>query len=235
MATPEHRPRRKLSRKELKAPDEFLTLTARALGFAGRHLRTIALVLGVVIAGIVVASAAWLYVRGLEREALVGVAQIGARLRAAGAQELPADLLAQLQRIAGQWGAGAARGYAWLYLGHAHYRRGDYAAAAAAYRQAQARATSTQVLWSLATLGLGYASEAAGDAPTAQQIYRSLIDAKQAGVRLEAYLGQGRLAERTDDLEAAIAAYTAVVEQFPAYAQAFGIGDKLEALKARRS
>jgi hypothetical protein len=54
------------------------------------------------------------------------------------------------------------------------------------------------------------------------------------GFLVEAYLGKGRVAEQSHDIETALTAYTAVVEQFPARAEAMGIVDKVEALKGRR-
>ena len=42
--------RARLTRKDLKAPDEFITLTGRVLSFATQHLLSIGLILGGVIA-----------------------------------------------------------------------------------------------------------------------------------------------------------------------------------------
>lgn len=229
------RSRSRLSRKELKAPDEFLTLTGRALSFAGQHLRAIALIVALVVAGIVLVWGTLAYLRGLEQGALATLSQIEARLRSTGdGQEVPATAVEQLQQLTQQWGVGEARGYAWLYLGHIHYRQGDYTAAVTAYQQAQAAARPARLLWPLATLGLGYALEASGEWHRAQEAYQHLIDTQQAGFLVEAYLGKGRTAERSNDLDAAIAAYSTVVERYPAYAQTFGVADKVEALQARR-
>jgi tetratricopeptide (TPR) repeat protein len=237
MAAPRQRSpsRSRLSRKELKAPDEFLTLTGRALNLAGQHWRMIVLVLGLVIAGIVLVWGALAYRRSLEQGAWAALSQIEARLRATGdGREVPAALVDQLQQLTQQWGAGEARGYAWLHLGHLHYRQGDYSAAAMAYQQAQTVAKPARLLWPLATLGLGYALEASGEWHRAQEAYQRLIDTQQAGFLVEAYLGKGRAAEHNNDFDSAIAAYSTVVERYPAYAQMFGIADKIEALQARR-
>jgi hypothetical protein len=51
---------------------------------------------------------------------------------------------------------------------------------------------------------------------------------------MEAYVGKGRAAEQSHDVETAVAAYAAVIDQFPARAEALGLADKVEALKARR-
>jgi tetratricopeptide (TPR) repeat protein len=237
MGASEHRSRSrsKLTRKELKAPDEFLTLTGRALDFARQHVRGIAIVLGLVLAGFVVVGGTLAYLHGLEQGAFVTLSHVDAQLRSVGdAQEVPPALIDQLQRMTQRWGIGEAQGYAWLYLGHARYRQGDYPAAVAAYRRAQATVKPSRLLWPLAAMGAGYALEASGEWQGAQAAYQHVIDAQPPGFVVEAYLGKGRVAERNHDVDGAIAAYSTVIERYPAYAQTLGIADKIEALKARR-
>jgi tetratricopeptide (TPR) repeat protein len=229
------RGRAKLSRKDLKAPDEFITLTGRALSFATQHMQAIAFTLAGVIVCVVVVSGLLVYVRGVERDAFASLWQIEGRLRsAADTDAVPPAAIERLQQIAHQFGAGDARGYAWLYLGHAHYRQGNYPAAVSAYRQAMAQGQPADIVWSLAALGTAYAFEASGDFKQAQDAYQRVIDAKPAGLIMEAYLGKGRVAEQRHDMETTIAAYSAVIERFPARAGALDLADKVEALKARR-
>jgi tetratricopeptide (TPR) repeat protein len=227
--------RTKLTRKDLKAPDEFITLTGRMLSSATQHLRAIGLIVGGVIACVIVVWGLVAYVRGIEREAFASLWQIEGQLRsAADTDVVPPASIERLQQITQQFGAGEARDYAWLYLGHARYRQGDYVAAVTAYQQAVAQVQPTNLLWALASLGAAYALEAKGDFRPAQDAYQRVINIKPAGLIVEAYLGKGRAAEQSQDVETAIAAYSAVIEQFPARAGALGLADKVEALKARR-
>jgi tetratricopeptide (TPR) repeat protein len=238
MAASHQRPRNRtrLTRKELKAPDEFLTLTGRFLSFAAQHLRAVSLVLGVVIACVIVVWGLLAYLRGIEQDAFASLSQVEAQIRAtADSDSVPAELIERLQQIAQRYGAGEARGYAWLYLGHIDSRKGDFATAVAAYQQALAQAKPTSLVWPLAALGTAYAFEAAGDLQQAREAYQRVIDAKATGFILEAYLGKARVAEASQDLDTAIAAYAAVVEKFPARAEVLGLVEKLEGLKARRS
>jgi tetratricopeptide (TPR) repeat protein len=229
------RTRTKLTRKDLKAPDEFITLTGRFLSFATQHLRVIGLTLGAVAACAIIIWGLLAYVQGLEREAFASLWQVEAQLRSTTDMDvLPPASVERLQQIAQQFGAGAARGYAWLYLGHAHYRQGDFAAAVTAYQQAIAHTRPTDLLWSLASLGTAYALEASGDWRQAQDAYQRVIDTKSAGLAIEAYLGKGRVAEQNQDLDTTITAYSAVIEQFPARAGALGLAEKVESLKSRR-
>jgi tetratricopeptide (TPR) repeat protein len=229
------RDRARLTRKDLKAPDEFITLTGRFLSFAGQHLRTIGLILGGVIACVIVVWGLLAYLRGIERDAFTSLWDIESQLRSASdAEAVPPASAERLQQIAHQFGAGEARGYAWLYLGHVRYRQGDYAAAVTAYQQAVAQVKPTDLLWSLASLGTAYALEARGDFTEAQKAYQSVIDAKPAGFVMEAYLGKGRVAEQNHDVETAVAAYSAVIAQFPARATALSLADKVEDLRVHR-
>jgi tetratricopeptide (TPR) repeat protein len=229
------RTRTKLTRKDLKAPDEFITLTGRFLSFATQHLRVIGLTLGAVAACAIVIWGLLAYVHGLEQEAFASLWQIEAQLRStADTDVLPPASVERLHHITQQFGAGEARGYAWLYLGHTYYRQGDFAAAVSAYQQAVAHTRPTDLLWSLASLGTAYGLEASGDFRQAQDAYQRVIDTKSAGLDIEAYLGKGRVAEQNQDLDTTITAYSAVIEQFPARAGALGLAEKVESLKSRR-
>jgi tetratricopeptide (TPR) repeat protein len=225
----------KLTRKDLKAPDEFIHTTGRLLSFAGHHLRTITLILGGAITCIVIVWGLLAYFRGVEREAFASLWRIEAQLRqATDASAIPATAVEHLQQIAHKFGAGEARGYAWLYLGHVHYRQGDYNAAASAYSQVVDQAQPGNLLWTLASLGTAYTVEARGEFKQAQEAYQRVIDAKPMGFLMEAYLGKGRAAKQNHDTDTALVAYAAVVEQFPSRAETLGIADKVEALKAGR-
>jgi len=237
MRAPDQRPRNRarLTRKDLKAPDEFITLTGRCLSYASQHLRTIGLVAAGVVAGVILVWALLAYVHGIEREAFTNLWHLERQLRsAADGSVIPAAAAERLQQIAQQFGAGEARGYARLYLGHIHYKQTDYAAAVAAYQHVVAQVQPTSLLWPLASLGMAYALEAGGDSQQAQDAYQRVIDARPMGFMLEAYLGKGRTAEQSHDVETTIAAYSAVIEQFPAQAGARGLADKIEALKTHR-
>ena len=229
------RNRARLTRKDLKAPDEFITLTGRLLSYTSQHLQTIGLIVGGVVICVILGWALLAYVRGIEQEAFASLWHIERQLHGTSdAGAIPATVAERLQQITQQFGAGEARGYAWLYLGHLRYHQADYATAVTAYQQAVAQVQPTSLLWPLASLGIAYALEAGGDSRQALDAYQRVIDAKPMGFVLEAYLGKGRAAEENHDVETAIAAYSAVIEQFPIQAGALGLADKAEALKAHR-
>jgi tetratricopeptide (TPR) repeat protein len=227
--------RAKLSRKDLKAPDEFITLTGRALSFATQHLRPIGLIVGGIAVAVLGAWGLLAYVHSLERAAFVSLWQSETQLRgAADTGGVPPDVRERLQQITQQFGAGRARGYAWHDLGQVHYRQGDYPAAVVAYQHAMAEVRPSDLLWSLSALGVAYALEASGEFKQAQEAYQRVIDAKPVGLSMEAYLGKGRTAEQRQEVETAIGAYAAVLDRFPARAGALGLQDKIEVLKAQR-
>ena len=238
MATPERRPRNriKLTRKELKAPDEFLTLTGRLLNVASAHLRLISTILSSIVAVVLILGGLQYYFSRIEQGAFTTLSLVESRLHSVeDGNALPPALMDQLQQIQYTLGAGRARGYAQLYLGHIHYRQEDYAAAIADYRGTLAHVDQSSILWPLAALGTAYALEASGDLKGAQDAYQRVINANPVGFVGEAFVGKGRAAERGGDLETAIAAYSAVLEKFPLQAEILGIADRVAALKARKS
>jgi tetratricopeptide (TPR) repeat protein len=219
----------------LRAPDEFITLTGRFLSYANQHLRTIALILAATVSCVILVWALLAYFHSIERQAFANLWDIERQLRSTSdGSTIPTATAERLQQIAQQFGAGEARDYAWLYLGHLHYRQANYTAATVAYQQAVAQVRPTSLLWSLGSLGMAYALEAGGEARPAQDVYQRIIDARPVGFLLEAYLGKGRTAEQSHDVETTVAAYSAAIEQFPAQARALGLADKVESLKAHR-
>ena len=174
-----------------------------------------------------------LYVRGTEQDAFASLWHIEGQLRSAGETEpcrrhrlnacskSPSSLVPEKPgvRLALSWPCAlSARG-----LCRRRYRL------PASHAQGQ----PTDLLWSLASLGTAYALEASGEFRQAQDAYQRVIDAKPSGLIMEAYLGKGRAAEQSHDVETTIVAYSAVIEQFPARAGALGLADHVEALKAR--
>src|SRR5919201_2063820 len=109
MAASHQRPRNRsrLTRKELKAPDEFLTLTGRFLSFAARHLRTVSLILSIVIGCVVVAWGLLAYSRGIEQDAFGNLSQTEAQFRAtADSGSVQAEIIEWLQKLTQCFGAG---------------------------------------------------------------------------------------------------------------------------------
>ena len=230
------RNRVKLTRKDLKTPDEFLTLTGHLLSVASDHVRVISVAASAIVGSILIVWGLMYYFDRAQEEAFAALFPIEAHLRAVETSDAtPLIFVDQLRQIAQRFGAGEARGYAHLYLGHVYYRKGDDPAALAAYQQALVQAKHERILWPLATLGVGYTLEAAGDLKGAQEAYQRVIDANSAGFVLEAYMGKGRAAEGRNDLESAIAIYSEVAAKFPLQAEARGIAEKVAALKARKS
>ena len=76
--------RARLTRKDLKAPDEFITLTGRVLSFATQHLQSIGISLGAVVACAIGIWGLLVYVRGIEQDAFASLWHIEGQLRSAG-------------------------------------------------------------------------------------------------------------------------------------------------------
>lgn len=157
----------KISRKALKAPDEFQSLTARAIDWAEGH-RT-------ALAAVAVAL-------GILAVALVGLGRYrGARMTAAGS----AFRAARVQFDAGKYTDAASAfaavrdehdgtvfaGLAVLYRGHALARGGDTAGAAVAYEEYLAGGAEDDCLRQEALTALGHVRETGGDVTGALDAY----------------------------------------------------------------
>jgi cytochrome c-type biogenesis protein CcmH/NrfG len=119
------------------------------------------------------------------------------------------NVLMAFQTLVSNYSRTPAAIQAHWHLGHLYFARGDYAAALAAYQQAQRLASSNPqlLLPALITLNIGYAQEASGSCPQALTSFNAVLQSSALWLRGEAYLGTGRCYEHQGDKENAIATY----------------------------
>jgi tetratricopeptide (TPR) repeat protein len=195
----------RLTRKDLRQPDEFQTLTGEALGWLQRHQ---SLVIGV--ASTVVALAA--IVLGIEWNSRRQATAASVRLQAAQAlfdDDKYAEAAGEYASVAETYPRTPAGRLAVLYRAHALAHQGDASGAATAYGEYLADGPATEYLRQEALLGLARAHEAAGDANAAIDAYKHAIDV--AGpFRIRAQLGLARLHDASGNSDAARALYAEI-------------------------
>ena len=187
---PQHAKRVKIRRKDLRGPDEFETLTGRAVDWASDNQVTLAVVgaVLVVIAGAVFAFGQWRSSQATQAAVAFDSAyhSLESGKFAAAAQGFGV--------LVDNYPSTATGRLARLYRAHALLRQDQASAAAAAYDEYLNTGPPTAYLRQEALCGLGHAKEAAGDSGGALDAYRQASEIDGPFQR-DALLGIARLQE----------------------------------------
>lgn len=203
--------RQRITRKDLKQPDQFIATTGHVIEWIRDHTRHVLYgILGVVVLiGLILGWISWK--RQREHRAAALLQQAITLSETASGSDRTADTpetIAKLQEITQRYGGTPSGAHAYLRLGHLYFDRGDTAAALAAYEQARQRLPrNQQISIAIATLNTGYAQEASGACDEAIASFESVRQSPVVWLHGEAYLGIGRCHEHHGAPAKAIAIY----------------------------
>jgi predicted negative regulator of RcsB-dependent stress response len=207
--------RQRLTRKEIKQPDQFISYTVRTLDWAKAHTTQLLYgALGVfVVIALLVAWSVWQTKRQQRAERLLYQAVEMLKLNEPGEQQVAAqDRDVAIQKLKGlveRYPGASAAVWAHWYLGHQYYAQSKYAAALASYRQALAllKHDDRHLLTALVTLNIAYALEASGSCEQAIKSFQSVLQTSWLWLHGEAFLGIGRCQETLGNLKQAQEVY----------------------------
>jgi tetratricopeptide (TPR) repeat protein len=226
---------KKITRKEIKQPDEFLTLSSRAIEFAQAHTREIisgvglAIVLGLLIwAGTVYwnkkeAQAADLVVQAqsllhpMPKETAEGQA---VSEEAQADPEAAAKALVLLKDVVENYKRTDACGVARILLGQRYYQSGDYDSAIDTYKGLLKKRNRRPELTAMAREGLAYSYEAKEDFSQALNCYEELSRASVGDVQGWACMGMARCYEKLGEFQKAIDTYRTFLTDHPQHPKA---------------
>ncbi len=204
MATANHY---KITRKALREPDEFQTLTTQAADWVRANQ---SLVVSVVAAVVAIAAIIVAFNWNAQRQTNAAAIELQ------GAQSLfdaksYAEAAAGFAAVSTTYPHTPSGHIAKLYRAHALAAQPDPTAAAAAYAEYLASAPATDYLRQEALLGLAHAKEATNDAEGARDAYRQATEI--AGpFHTPAQLGLARLEEAAGHADQARTLYTAALK-----------------------
>ncbi|MGQ4807065.1 hypothetical protein NKDENANG_00403 [Candidatus Entotheonellaceae bacterium PAL068K] len=208
---------RRLTRKEIKQPDQFITSAVGAIDWVKAHLHHLFYgILGVVvILGLAVGWSAWQRSRGQKADVLLyqAVKLLDADEDGGGdpatSRPQPEAAEQQLHLVIRNYAGTPAAVLAHWYLGHLYFEQGDYATALAAYEQTLYRLgrKTQRLLPVLVRLNIGYVHEASGACDNAMASFETVVDSSADWLHGEAFAGLGRCYERMGATDAAIALY----------------------------
>jgi tetratricopeptide (TPR) repeat protein len=193
---------KKIIRKKLKEPDEFMSLTERAYLFITRHSRSIA-VGGTVI--LILLLAIFFFQRWENKKeenayqmfslAVEAYQSVSTPYREASPQEYK-NALEKFNEVVTKFPRTSFGKLSILYKGNIHLRLGEFEEAAKAYESFLQKAGKEKLYRSFAMEGLGYAYEGKKDYEKAVNAFQKNIELGESFQLADTYLGMGRCYEK---------------------------------------
>ena len=198
----------RLSRKEIRQPDQFVSLSVQIAVWIKAHTAFLIYGMGMVAVAATLMTGWWAWQKHREQQADIALYEATKFIRMPSANRSKA--VEQLQKLVSDYRGTAAAALAYWHLGHLYFEGEDYPAALTAYRQTQQRLSKADqpLMVALATLDVAYAQEAIGACdPDAITGFEAVLQLPAHWLRGEAYLGIGRCHEKTGATHKAVTIY----------------------------
>jgi tetratricopeptide (TPR) repeat protein len=206
---------KKIVRKKLKQPDEFITVTERAFLLLKEHFRKIAL--GGIVAVIIVLAVIFfqMWEKSKERQAsqklnvAMGMVQaVSTPYREASPKEYK-ETLAKLDEVSKEFPQTSSGKVALLYEGNLHLKLGEFEEAVKAYQTFLKSSGEEKLYRQLALEGLAYAFEGKKDYEKAIESYHEIVAMGESFQSREAHFNLGRCYEKMGKKKEALENYRA--------------------------
>ena len=198
----------RLSRKEIRQPDQFVSLSVQIAIWIKAHTAFLIYGMGMVAVAATLMTGWWAWQKHREQQANIALYEATKFMRTPSANH--SKSVEQLQTLVSDYRGTTAAALAYWHLGHLYFEEENYPAALTAYRQAQQRLSKSDqpLIVALITLDVAYAQEASGACdPEAITGFESVLQLPAHWLRGEAYLGLGRCYEKTGISRQAVAIY----------------------------
>jgi len=212
--------RTKISRKDLlKKPDEFITLTGKAIQFASVYQKQLSYGLCALVAVVLVIFGYRFFAHRAETKAFAALAQIMANYevdkKASSPPEAYRKASEELQRLVKKYGGNAGGKLARVRYANISYDAGDYDKAIELYKQSLNDFTDNQLVYDLILSSLGYAYEGIEDDQDAAKYFEQLSSATDSGMGDEALFNLGLLYEKLGDNASSRKAFQEIISKYP--------------------
>ena len=212
--------KRKIRRKELKKPDEFITFGSRIIAWCQDNIRIVIGALAGVAVLILIISAVFLFkarretkARGLYEEAL-SLYQVESSGSAGAINYSMAA--AKLEEVKQRYHSTTVATNAIIDLGNIYFQLGDHEKAISCYTDFLQRTDVSHPLYDQALESLGETYEAKGSWQEAVEVYQRLASEGTPAYQAQAQLYLGRVYEAIGDQQKAMTHYDNYLNENPA-------------------
>jgi len=193
---------KKIIKKKLKKPDEFITFTEKTFLFITHHSKSIAVGGGILLFLVLSLLSFQKWESGKEEKAyqmfnsaMETYQMVNASYREESPQEYK-NVLEKFNEILIKFPKTSSGKIAILYKGNIDLRLGEFEEAMEAYESFLQKAGKGKLYRSFAMEGLGYAHEGKKDYEKAINLYQKVVDLGERFQSANAYLGLGRCYEK---------------------------------------
>lgn len=205
--------RKKIIKKKLKEPDEFVTFTEKAFLYVTRHLRPI--VTGGIIILILLLSIYIFYRWEAKKEGeaqekfnlAVETYQIVSSPYREGSIKEYKDVLEKFDEVLTKFPRTSVGKVSFLYKGNIHLRLGEFEEAIKAYQVFLQKRGGEKLYRLFALEGLGYAYEGKRDYEKALITFQKIVEVGESFELANAYLNMGRCEEKLAKNKEALESY----------------------------
>ncbi len=212
---------KKIIKKKLKEPDEFITFTERAFLFTTHHSKSIAVGGGIVL---VLLLAAFFF-QGWEKKSAENAYQmfnsavetyqmVSSPYREGSPQEYK-NIMERFNEVITRFPKTPGGKLAVLYKANIHLRLGEFDEAIKAYGIYLEKAGKEKIYRAFAMEGLGYSYEGKKDFEEAMNAYQKVIDLGESFQFANAHLGVGRCYEKMGKTKEALEHYRSFIQASP--------------------
>ena len=212
--------KRKIRRKELKKPDEFITFSSRIIAWCQENIRIVVRILASVAVLILITSAVFLFkarkeskARDLYEEAL-SLYQVESSGNAGAANYSMAT--AKLEEVKQRYHSTTVATNARIDLGNIYFQEGDYEKAISCYTDFLQRTDLAHPLYDQTLESLGQTYEAKRSWQEAVEVYQRLASEGVPAYQAQAQLYLGRVYEAIGDKQKAMTHYDNYLNESPA-------------------
>jgi len=211
----------KITKKKLKEPDEFITVTQRTLQFVRAHLRKIGAA-GLIIAVIVLSVLFFrMWEEKKEAEAsqkLNAAMEVYQKVSSPYREGSPLEYknaLGGFEELIKQFPKTSAGKLSLIFKGNIHFKVGEFDEAIKAYQAFLEKGGKERLYRLFALEGLGYACEGKKDYEKAIDAYRQIIATGETFQLGDAHLSLGRCYEKLGKNKEAVESYRAYLKTTP--------------------
>jgi tetratricopeptide (TPR) repeat protein len=220
--------RKRITRKDLKKPDKFISVSIRVLNFISHHKKT-ATISGIMLVLFMGVIFGWLfYTKYLEAKAQFFLYQACNEYyqkeieeennnRFNPGKKSNIDIaLNKFRMIIDEYPCSQAANFAFLYLGNCYYKLGDYDHSIIHYNKLLKRKFKVNYLTPFVLDSLGYSYQANRDYEKAINYFNKTIKKSENSLLVqESYLNLGRCYEKLNKKKEAVGIYQELVAKYP--------------------